>query len=81
MDLSKKVKIFRVENNLTQKGLADKLGKTAAYVSLLERGGRAPGLKQLQELVNINVITPDEATELIRERISENYAKKACNAN
>jgi DNA-binding XRE family transcriptional regulator len=40
--LGEKVRSLRHERGLTQEALADALGLSVAYVSLIERGGRNP---------------------------------------
>lgn len=43
--LGKKVKLLREQKNMTQAQLAERLGVTQEYVSLMERGVKYPGLR------------------------------------
>lgn len=43
--LGKKVKLLREQKNMTQTQLAERLGVTQEYVSLMERGVKYPGLR------------------------------------
>lgn len=43
--LGKKVKLLRERKNMTQTQLAQRLGVTQEYVSLMERGVKYPGLR------------------------------------
>lgn len=42
--LGKEVKLLREQKNMTQAQLAQRLGVTQEYVSLLEKGVKYPGL-------------------------------------
>jgi len=44
------MKLLRTSKEVTQQELADKLGISVAYVSLLERGGRNPPLTTVIEI-------------------------------
>ena len=48
MDLGLRLKLFRVAANLKQQEVADALGLTTNYISMIERGKREPTLKYLR---------------------------------
>ena len=58
-----RLKELREERRLSQEALADKAGLDRTYVSLLERGKRKPGLKNLLRLASGLGI---ELSELVR---------------
>lgn len=53
MDIGKRIKALRVENSMTQKQLAEKLGLTPKMISFYEQGERIPPLDIVEKLVNI----------------------------
>ena len=52
MDVIRAMVDARVEQNLTQKELAEKVGMNQADISKLENGTRNPSLKVLKKLAN-----------------------------
>jgi transcriptional regulator with XRE-family HTH domain len=44
------VKRLRSRKNLSQKALADKVGISVSYVSMLERGQRSPPLETIEKM-------------------------------
>ena len=48
MDLALRLKLFRVAAALKQQDVADSLGVTTNFVSMIERGKREPTLKYLR---------------------------------
>lgn len=52
MDVIRAMINARVEQNLTQKELADRIGLDQADISKLENGTRNPSLKMLKKLAN-----------------------------
>lgn len=44
MDIANRIKTLRVENNMTQKQLSEKLGLTPKMISFYEKGERIPPL-------------------------------------
>ena len=46
------IKKFREKNNLRQEDLAEKIGMTANYIGLVERGERIPALPTFVDILN-----------------------------
>jgi transcriptional regulator with XRE-family HTH domain len=44
------VRRIRLKKNLSQKALADKVGISVSYVSMLERGQRSPPLETVEKV-------------------------------
>jgi transcriptional regulator with XRE-family HTH domain len=61
--LTRLLKQLRVEANLTQKQLCDRLGQDATYVSKLERGSRRLDVVELLELAHALSL---DASEVVR---------------
>lgn len=53
MDIANRIKTLRVENNMTQKQLSEKLGLTPKMISFYEKGERIPPLDIVEKLVTI----------------------------
>lgn len=51
--LGKKVKLLREQKNMTQAQLAQRLGVTQEYISLMERGVKYPGLRLGVQLARV----------------------------
>ncbi len=62
---SHNLRLQRQRRKLTQEQLADKAGMSVAYVSLLERGERAPPLYTLEQLAKALRVEP---LELLQQR-------------
>lgn len=83
MDVGLRLKLFRVTATLKQKDVADKLGVTVNFVSMVERGKRDPTLRFLQrfsEMVGVPVSillwepvseTRDSGTQVLHDRLSD----------
>ena len=56
-ELGKKLKHLRLQKNLTQKKLAEKIGCTSAYICQLESGKTDPSISALKKIANILGIT------------------------
>jgi transcriptional regulator with XRE-family HTH domain len=52
------VRKFRAKKKLSQKALADKIGISVSYVSMLERGQRSPPLETIEKLAKALGIPP-----------------------
>lgn len=57
--LSKRIKLLRLNNELTQKELSDKLGLTPKMISFYELGDRVPPPDVLEKLADIFHVTTD----------------------
>ena len=53
MEIGIRIKELRIENKLTQKELADKLGLTPKMISFYESGQRVPPIDIVEKLTNI----------------------------
>ena len=53
MNLAMRIKLFRVAASLPQKEVADSLGVSTNYVSMIERGKREPTLKYLKSFARL----------------------------
>jgi transcriptional regulator with XRE-family HTH domain len=62
MDLLKKfagnVRRLRGKKKLSQKALADRVGISVSYVSMLERGQRSPPLETIEKMAKALGVTP-----------------------
>ena len=54
-----KIKELRLENNLSQKGLADKLGASQRSISSWETGERQPDFDMLEKIAKFFDVTTD----------------------
>lgn len=52
------VKRLRSRKHLSQKALADKVGISVSYVSMLERGQRSPPLETIEKMAKALGVTP-----------------------
>ncbi len=58
MSFANRIKQLRIENNLTQKDIAEKLGMTPTGISYWESGNAVPNyetLKKLADLFNVSI--------------------------
>ena len=53
MDIALRLKLFRIAADLNQRQVADELGVSVNFVSMLERGKRDPTLKYLQAFASL----------------------------
>lgn len=60
MTLGEKVKNLREQKNMTQAQLAERLGVTQEYVSLMERGVKYPGLRLGVQLARVLGTTAEQ---------------------
>jgi transcriptional regulator with XRE-family HTH domain len=52
------VRRLRAKKQLSQKSLADKVGISVSYVSMLERGQRSPPLETVERMAKALGVTP-----------------------
>jgi transcriptional regulator with XRE-family HTH domain len=52
------VRRLRAKKKLSQKSLADKVGISVSYVSMLERGQRSPPLETIERMSKALGVTP-----------------------
>ncbi|MBI5069266.1 MAG: helix-turn-helix transcriptional regulator [Deltaproteobacteria bacterium] len=52
------VRRLRGKKKLSQKALADKVGISVSYVSMLERGQRSPPLETIEKMAKALGVTP-----------------------
>jgi transcriptional regulator with XRE-family HTH domain len=52
------VRKLRAKKSLSQKVLADKIGISVSYVSMLERGQRSPPLETIEKMAKALGVTP-----------------------
>ncbi|HVI75915.1 MAG TPA: helix-turn-helix transcriptional regulator [Anaeromyxobacteraceae bacterium] len=52
------VRRLRAKKKLSQKSLADKVGISVSYVSMLERGQRSPPLETVEKMARALGVTP-----------------------
>ena len=52
------VRKLRSKKRLSQKALADKIGISVSYVSMLERGQRSPPLETIEKMAKALGVTP-----------------------
>jgi transcriptional regulator with XRE-family HTH domain len=57
-ELGQRVRQARAEKGLTQAMVAEKLGMSVAYLSLIERGGRNPPYTTVVEIARVMGYTP-----------------------
>lgn len=81
MDLGRAIKLCRTQRNLTQEQLANRIGISKSYLSLIERGRRDPNFSTIKEIasalevpVSILVFLATDGEEL--ESISPELAAK-----
>lgn len=59
INFGKKLKTFRIENNLTQEQLSEKLGISLKYISRIENGNNGIKTQTLINCINILGFTPN----------------------
>ncbi len=52
------VRKLRAKKRLSQKALADKIGISVSYVSMLERGQRSPPLETIEKMAKALGVSP-----------------------
>jgi transcriptional regulator with XRE-family HTH domain len=52
------VRKFRAKKKLSQKALADRMGISVSYVSMLERGQRSPPLETIEKVAKALGVPP-----------------------
>ena len=52
------VRRLRAKKRMSQKALADKIGISVSYVSMLERGQRSPPLETIEKMAKALGVTP-----------------------
>ncbi len=52
------VRRLRLKKKISQKALADKVGISVSYVSMLERGQRSPPLETIEAMARALGVTP-----------------------
>lgn len=52
------VRRLRAKKHLSQKALADKVGISVSYVSMLERGQRSPPLETIEKVAKALAVAP-----------------------
>lgn len=67
--IGKRIKLARINAEITQEQLAEILGVTTPYVSRLEGGAKSVNLKRLIEIAN--VLTPDSLDPLVCDNLRE----------
>lgn len=67
--IGKRIKLARINADMTQEQLAEILGVTTPYISRLERGAKSINLKRLYEIAN--VLTPDSFDPLLCDNLRE----------
>ncbi len=82
MNYGKAVRTGRASRDLTQRGLAKKIGKAASYISLIESGERKPSLDTLESIANalripLPLLTLLAADEKDSNRLSESEMRFA----
>ena len=58
--LGKKIKVARIKTGLVQSDLADRIGVTQNYISLIETGKKIPSLKTLTKIARELDVSPGE---------------------
>ncbi len=58
--LGERIRSYRRARGLTQEALAEKLGLSVAYVSIIERGGRNPPYTTLLAIARALRVSPGE---------------------
>ena len=73
--LGKKIKLARIESDLIQSELADRMGVTQNYISLIETDKKMPSLKTLIKIARELDVSPGEL--LSGERLGSELKKIA----
>lgn len=71
--IGKRIKLARIEADITQEQLAEILGVTTPYISRLERGAKSINLKRLMEIAD--VLTPESLDPLVCDSLREHKAE------
>ena len=72
--IGQRIRNYRQQRNLSQNSVAEKIDKSATYISYIEGGIKHPSLETLVDLANLLGVTTDlllgenlEHTKLVRE--------------
>ena len=72
--IGQRIRNYRQQRNLSQNSVAEKIDKSATYISYIEGGIKHPSLETLVDLANLLGVTTDlllgenlEHTRLVRE--------------
>ena len=72
--IGQRIRNYRQQRNLSQNSVAEKIDKSATYISYIEGGIKHPSLETLVDLANLLGVTTDlllgenlEYTKLVRE--------------
>ena len=57
--IGKRIRNYRQQRNLSQKSIAEKISKSAAYISYIESGSKHLSLETLVDLANLLGVTAD----------------------
>jgi len=73
MEVGKRIKKFRIENNLTQKQFADKIGLNHSIISYIEAGKRNLSPETIKIISKILNVTPSEliGDKSLKERLEK----------
>ena len=77
--IGKRIKIARINKNMTQEAVADKIGVTPQHVSNIETGNSSVSLTTLVAIANLLTVSADELlcdTVLMTKPVFEKEAKK-----
>jgi transcriptional regulator with XRE-family HTH domain len=72
MKLGEVIKRLRIENGLSQKALADKIGKTPHLISAIERGVVTPSIETLTDIARVFSMSVSEIFLESEESLTEN---------
>ena len=80
--MRKKLQLFRIERNFTQKQMADKMGVSLACYQSVESGTRNGSTTFLEKLKNTFELTGDKTFELMEVTENEpNREENNCSTN
>lgn len=77
--IGKRIKIARINKNMTQEAVADKIGVTPQHVSNIETGNSSVSLTTLVAIANLLTVSADELlcdTVLMTKPVFEKEAKE-----
>ena len=57
--LGEKIRTLRIHHGITMQGLADKLGTSSGYISLVENGQRKPGAEFVFRIAQLFGVSTD----------------------
>ena len=63
LDIGQGIKITRIKKRLNQKELAEKIGKSASFLSQIENGNRDPNIETLEKIAEELKTTPNKILE------------------